>query len=95
MLELTMNWKDDHTNVTIQQKEADFTEDTPLCYSDATDTACTAAADTFRNILIAAGYSQQTIAKYMVDAGLSLMFNTASPAEFNDYMNQIYRDWED
>ena len=93
MLKLTMNWKDDNTSVMIQQKEAEFTEDTALCYSDSADIASTVAADTFIKILTAAGYSQQTVAKYMVDAGLSLMYNNTDANGFNRYVDQLYEDW--
>ena len=93
MLTLTMNWKDDNTNVVIQQKEEEFTEDTALCYVDAAEPASTVAADTFVKILTAAGYSQQTVARYMIDAGLSLMYNNMDIVGFNRYINQLYEDW--
>lgn len=93
MLKLTMNWKDDNTNVMIQQKEAHFDENTALCYSDDLGFDSTVAADTFIKILTAAGYSQHTVAKYMVDAGLSLMYNNTDAKGFNKYVDQLYEDW--
>lgn len=93
MLKLTMNWKDDNTNVMIQQTEAEFTEDTALCYSDSVSIASTVAADTFIKILTAAGFSQQTVARYMIDAGLSLMYSNMDIEGFNRYVDQLYEDW--